>query len=504
MAGDPNQANKILVNRYKILELIGQGAMGTVYRAEDLFVNNLNVAIKFLSRSLDDHKMIQRFQREATISALLSERSINIVKVTDYGVDDNQAPFYVMEFLEGESLSEIIQFHKLTILQFLNFTRQICLAMETAHNGIFFEGEICPIIHRDIKPSNIYVTEDQEKGELIKVLDFGIAKLLQNESVANQSFMGTPKYCSPEQIQGEELDNRSDIYSFGILMYEMLTKKMPWQIEDNSFSTWHKIHTQMIPEEFEPKLKIPPELQKLIMLCLAKSPNDRPQSVGDIIQQLDSIGRKIKPRGLQKGDTITSPILNAVTGEHSISELEQTYLDSFWPKNKPQQKIVFPRLTIIEKDIYPSLWTMLDEKDINNRKDNICHNEFLFKSYPYPMILWITVLYNLEHGPRWLPCYLDLKTKIGQQVTKILGDSKEYYILLFALNKPKQCQHFLSAKILLKQRTSLKQWGDVAKKLSIPDSTQSVNSKKTLKHEFEEIKPRIILDIQKNTTTGRM
>lgn len=493
---------KLLVNRYQLIELVGSGAMGKVYRAEDKALNNTNVAIKFLSRSLDDLKMIKRFQREATISALLSERSINIVKVTDYGVDESKAPFYVMEFLEGENLGEVIHYHELPLLKFLNFIRQICLAIETAHNGIFFEGEICPIIHRDLKPSNIFIIDDDQQGELVKVLDFGIAKLLQSEKEQTQSFMGTPKYCSPQQIQGEELDNRSDIYSLGVIMYEMLTKKMPFSLEKETMGEWYKAHTQMIPDSFPAKLKIPVDLQKLIMRCLAKSPNDRPQSVGEIIQSIDNIGRTLKPKLPQNNtsNVITSPLLNSAIFQKPISEIEKIYLDTGWPSNKPLEKIVFPRLTSLKEGNFPSLWAMLDEEDINNRKNDIRYNKFLFQSYPYPMILWITLLYSVKNGPRWLPCYLDLKTNIGQQMTNALGDYKEYYVLLFPVNKPEKCQHIMSLKVMLKQRTLLKQWASVGKMLGVKNTSELVVSKKQLKQDFEALKPEIILEIQKTHT----
>lgn len=494
---------KLLVNRYQLIELVGAGAMGKVYRAEDKASKGLIVAVKILSRSLDDMKMIQKFQREATISALLSERSFNIVKVTDYGVDENKVPFYVMEFLNGENLDDFIQYHEIPILKFLDLTHQICLAMDTAHNGIFFEGEICPIVHRDLKPSNIFVIEDDQKGEVIKVLDFGIAKLLHTEGEKTDVFQGTPKYCSPEQIQGHDLDNRSDIYSLGMVLYEMLEKRMPFDLEDNSVGSWYKAHTQMIPDGFKAELNIPLDLQRLVMRCLAKSPNDRPQSIGEITQIIDNVTRSLQPK--------ISPFVNSdilvsqnpqeqKSNQKYISPLEKIYLDSAWPENKPKEKIVFPRLTTLKNDIFPSLWTMLDEDDIDNRKTNTRYNKFIFQSYPHPMILWITVLYSMEEEPRWLPCYLDLKTKVGEEVTNTLSNNKEYHILLFALNKPEKCKEIISLKILLKQRTMLKQWASVGKMLSLKDTNQAVVSKRKLKQDFETLKPKIILEIQKSHT----
>ena len=222
MSSSDSYQEQLLVKRYQLQEIIGEGAMGKVYRAEDLASKGHIVAVKMLTRSLDDMKMIKNFQREATISALLSEISPHIVKVMDYGIDDQQVPFYVMELLNGESLSDVIEFHQISLMRFFDYIHQICLAIEIAHNGIFFQGEMCPIVHRDLKPSNIVVTEDEEGNEQIKVLDFGIAKLLQTENKATEKFVGTPRYCSPEQLQGLKLDNRSDIYSLGIVLMIVL------------------------------------------------------------------------------------------------------------------------------------------------------------------------------------------------------------------------------------------------------------------------------------------
>ncbi|MGK7955736.1 MAG: serine/threonine protein kinase, partial [Crocosphaera sp.] len=232
--------HRLLANRYQLVDLVGSGAMGQVYRAEDKLLGGVTVAVKFLSQALLNSKMRDRFEREATVSALLGEKSNHIVRVRDYGVDEKEIPFYVMEFLKGESLSEVIKFRPLSLPRFLKILRQICFGLECAHKGIMFEGEMCPIIHRDIKPSNVLVIHDPALGELVKILDFGIAKLIQSGEAQTQSFMGTLAYCSPEQIEGKELDSRSDIYSLGVMMYEMITGDMPIFPENSSFGGWYE------------------------------------------------------------------------------------------------------------------------------------------------------------------------------------------------------------------------------------------------------------------------
>ena len=121
----------------------------------------------------------------------------------------------------------MIRKQHLSLPRFLSMARQIGLGLQCAHNGILVDGTICPIIHRDVKPSNMLVIQDPSFGELVKVLDFGIAKLLLSDGDHTKFYLGTLAYSSPEQMEGKELDNRSDIYSLGVMMFEMLTGKMP-------------------------------------------------------------------------------------------------------------------------------------------------------------------------------------------------------------------------------------------------------------------------------------
>lgn len=495
---------KLLVQRYLIKEVVGVGGMGTVYRAQDTVSKNQNVAVKILSRSLNNMKMIKQFQREATFSALLSERSNHIVKVTDYGVDEQKVPFYVMEFLEGENLDDLIEVHDLSLNQFFDFVNQICRAMETAHNGIFFEGEIYPLIHRDLKPSNIFIIEDDTGKQIVKILDFGIAKLVKEDSNDTQNFMGTPKYCSPEQLQGKQLDNRSDIYSLGMIMYLMLCKKYPWDLEIDSVGLWYKAHTELPPNPFPPELNISPDLENLVLKCLEKSPDNRPQNVGEIIQKLEHIARKLNINNQQKKENKSNLIdINSDSlepNQENISPKEKFLLTNEWPDNKPKQKIVFPRIVFYENTILPTICTMLENEDIKKRKDNIRYSKFLFQSYPYPMILWITLLYSPKHEPRWLPCYLDLKTKVGQQLVTALSESKEYFVLFYSLEKPHQCIDLQTFKVMLKQRTNLKQWMSVSNMISIKHEDEALFSRRKLKQDLETLKPQILKELEKSNT----
>ncbi|ACK66262.1 serine/threonine protein kinase [Rippkaea orientalis PCC 8801] len=488
---DPRH-RRLLANRYQLIDLVGSGAMGQVYRAEDKLLGGVTVAVKFLSQALLNKNMRDRFEREATISALLGEKSIHIVRVRDYGVDEKEIPFYVMEFLQGESLSEVIKFRPLTISRFLKLTRQICFGMECAHKGIMFQGEMCPIVHRDIKPSNILVIQDAALGELVKILDFGIAKLVQSGEAQTQSFMGTLAYCSPEQIEGKELDSRSDIYSLGIMMYEMLTGEMPIFPENSSFGGWYEAHHYTKPKPISPKLNLPCALEDLIFQCLAKVPDERPQSISQLLQGLE----RLEPNqpDSQQETLVNTPtvVADKSTDRKSQPKLprgEDYCLKMTWPENKPKQKIVFPHGIKAAEATFASLWVMLEQQDIINRMSSIRYNQFVFITTPHPMILWLTVLYHRDYGPRWLPCYLDLKTSSGQRFARLLGELGAYWILFFPLEGSDRCQHVMTTTIAPNQRKNLQEW---ANKSQLLKGGQPQVTKRMLRAEFEKLKPAIV------------
>ena len=497
---------RLLANRYQLIELAGSGAMGQVYRAEDKLLGGVTVAVKFLSQALLNQKMKERFEREATISALLGEKSSHIVRVKDYGLDEKEIPFYVMEFLQGESLSDVIKYRPLTVDRFLKVVRQICFGLESAHKGILYQGELCPIIHRDIKPSNILIVEDAALGELVKILDFGIAKLVQSEESQTQAFMGTLAYCSPEQMEGKELDNRSDIYSLGIMMYEMLTGDMPLFPDNSSFGGWYEAHHHTKPQPMNPIHRVPSAIEALVMKCLAKSPHSRPQKIDEVLRAIEAIEsvptsqskpvNQVKPLPDLDPTIINLPDNSGPTivAEKSFSRttlpgVKETCLQMGWPQDKPVQKIVFPQVLRASEGTFATLWVMLDQQDILSRMTSIRYNQFLMMTSPHPMLLWITVLYHREHGPRWLPCYLDLKTSSGQRLTNLLGEGSKYWILFFSLENPQRCQQSMTATIAPNQCKLLKEWAENSQ--SMPGGKPQI-TKRLLKQEFEKLKPKIV------------
>jgi serine/threonine protein kinase len=499
MTMDPN-TGRLLANRYQLLELIGKGAMGRVYQAKDMLLGGVIVAVKFLAQTLLNKKMRDRFEQEATICAILGEKNNHIVRVRDYGVDENEISFYVMEYLEGESLSEVIRQQPLSLSRFLNISRQICSGLQCAHKGIVIDGTLSPIIHRDIKPSNILVLQDTSFGELVKILDFGIAKLVQSDSAQTHSFMGTLAYCSPEQMEGKELDKRSDIYSLGVMMFEMLTREMPILGESHSFGGWYKAHHFAPPRTFEsvnPSLRLPKALENLVMSCLAKEPNARPQSVEEVLRTI----KKLED-GIDRSRRLGERIAEKLSNSQVITNLEYKRAPSAdevcrqqsWPKNKPQSAIVFPHIIKTESELLATLWVMLNKQDIQNRQVSTRYNQFLFLEAPHPMVLWITALHNREYGANWLPCYLDLKTDLGQKIVRLLGDAGCYRILFFALTNPERCAHVMSSTIAPAQRKLLTKWANTSQ--TAPSAGQSQFSKKVLKQEFEKLKPKILMKLE--------
>lgn len=496
---DPN-IGRVLVNRYQLVELLGQGAMGRVYGAKDNLLGGVPVAVKFLAQTLLNQKMRDRFEREAMTCALLGQRSIHIVRVSDYGVDEDEIPFYVMEYLKGESLSEIIMQQPLTLPRFLSLSRQICLGLQTAHQGIPVDGELCPIVHRDIKPSNILISQDETFGELAKILDFGIAKTLQAEANQTNCFMGTLAYSSPEQMEGQELDARSDLYSLGVMMFQMLTGKMPLNADTHTFGGWYRAHHHQPPRAFEAvnsNVKVPKALQNLIMSCLSKSPSDRPQSAVEVIRSLEPLEQRFGT-GWQIGKRIEAtlsrvPVTNTPKAPSLMSPTDICKFAS-WPANKPIGDICFANPIRTSKEVLATLWVMLSKQEVENRRNCTRYNYFLFAPMPHPTLLWLTVLYNSQHGPRWLPCYLDLKTSQGQQLTRLLGEAGQYRILFFTKEEPQRCANIQVAPIAPAQCQRMKEWITMGQ--MSPTTSQFQVSKNQLKDALEEQKPRILMQLE--------
>ncbi len=265
---------QILGNRYEVQELLGQGGMAQVYRARDRVLGR-SVAIKILrAEYTSDASLVARFQREARAAANLVHP--NIVAIYDVGQDGTQF-FIVMEYITGSTLKEIIrQRAPLTVDFALKVTEQVCAALEYAHRH--------GVIHRDIKPQNILLSEDEE---VVKVADFGIAKSqIDPETTAERLAMGTVKYVSPEQARGIEVVPQSDIYSLGVVLFEMLTAQQPFDGETPvSIALAHAEAPPPRPRAINPYL--PPAVEGIILRALSKDPADRFASARELRQSLE-------------------------------------------------------------------------------------------------------------------------------------------------------------------------------------------------------------------------
>lgn len=284
LSREDERVGEVLSGRFRIIELIGKGGMAVVYKAEDLLLGS-TVAIKMLlSHVEEDAGMVERFIREAKASSRVSHP--NLMKLLDFGEDESGSPFLVVEYLPGRSLASLQkELQVLGVNNTIHIFTQISEAVGAAHG----KG----LIHRDLKPSNIMLIKSEETEHFVKVVDFGLAK----QSVSSESqqltqtgeVFGSPLYMSPEQCRGDVVDNRTDIYSLGIMLYEALTGKVPFYGE-NMVATISK-HMTEPPLPFQrvrPDLYIPEKLEAVVMKTLSKSPVDRYASMADFREALIS------------------------------------------------------------------------------------------------------------------------------------------------------------------------------------------------------------------------
>jgi serine/threonine-protein kinase len=267
-------SERLLGGRYELEQLLGQGGMAQVYRARDRVLDR-PVAVKLLRPEYaNDATFVARFQREARAAANLVHP--NIVAVYDVGQDGNQH-YIVMEYIAGRTLKEFIRERApLPVDLALRIAEEVCTALEYAHRH--------GLIHRDIKPQNILLDEE---GEVVKVADFGIAKSrLDPESTADRLALGTVKYISPEQARGVEVVPQSDLYSLGVVLYEMLTGRQPFDGETPvSIALQHIEAEPPPPRQINPY--IPPAVEAILLRALAKNPRERYASAREMRQALE-------------------------------------------------------------------------------------------------------------------------------------------------------------------------------------------------------------------------
>lgn len=307
-------SSRLLAGRYELIEKIGEGGMAIVYKAKCRLLNRY-VAIKILRPEFTkDEQFVENFRRESQAAAGLSHP--NIVSVYDVGQEGN-IHFIVMELVEGKTLSELIEEKgRLDYKEAINITRQVASALSLAHKN--------QIVHRDIKPHNILITNTG----VAKLADFGIAKAVSASTIigGNNKVMGSVHYFSPEQARGAYVDERSDIYSLGIVLYEMLTGKVPFDGDNPISIALMHINDPMPPVSAEVP-GIPPQLEKIIMKATDKYQTNRYRTADEMIEDLDNIEFITKVMG-QKAFTIAGEEEKEQPAVSVHSERERTHRKS--------------------------------------------------------------------------------------------------------------------------------------------------------------------------------
>ena len=292
---DP-MVGRTIADNFRLLAAIGSGAMGTIYKAQQLSLGK-TVVIKLLHRHLlGDPTLSKRFHREAQTASRLNHP--NVIQVIDFGQMDNGSLFIAMEHVPGVDLAEMLfRDFPLDPRRTIHILKQTCFALDEAHaNGV---------LHRDLKPENIMVGDRRNMKDFVKVLDFGIAKLQDSVAEAN-SFQtvagvvcGTPEYMSPEQARGDKLDGRTDLYALGIILYQMLSNRLPFEGESaRGVVTKHLTEKPVPPGKHQSG--VPRGLENLTLALLAKDRDQRPASALDVAAELERLDREIEAARLRQ------------------------------------------------------------------------------------------------------------------------------------------------------------------------------------------------------------
>jgi serine/threonine protein kinase len=322
LTNDPDGPRQEVLNKgqqfgsYVILDSIGSGGMGEVYLARDTRLDR-TVALKVLSPDISqDKRRMQRFRQEAKVASSLNQP--NILTVYEFGEVDGLT-FLATEFIDGETLRDYLHGKRLALAEILDISIQVLAALDAAHEA--------RIVHRDIKPENVML---RRRDRVVKVLDFGLAKVTENSKHSGDEaatefrtapgvIMGTINYMSPEQAQARDVDERTDIWSTGVLIYEMLTGKMPF----SGTTTSHTIVQILEKDPVSPaKLaQVPSELERIVLKAIAKRPDERYHTAKEMLNELRSLQKRLEMNAeLER----TSPFVNA--DEHGLAAKQKRVL----------------------------------------------------------------------------------------------------------------------------------------------------------------------------------
>jgi len=296
----------LLADRYEIIEELGKGGMGKVYRVEDKKIKE-EIALKLIKPEIaSDKKTLERFSNELKTARKITHKSVCRM----YHLGEQKGTYFItMEYIPGENLKGMIRMsEQLSIGTTIKIAKQVCEGLSEAHG--------LGVVHRDLKPSNIMI---DKKGNA-RIMDFGIASSLKTKRITDEgTIIGTPEYMSPEQVEGKRVDHRSDIYSLGVILYEMVIGRVPFE-GDTALSIAYKHKHETPQDPLKLNTQIPKDLNDVILKCLEKNKEDRYQSAGEVQSVLDRIEKKIPTteRVVPKRKPITS---KEITLQFSLKKL---------------------------------------------------------------------------------------------------------------------------------------------------------------------------------------
>lgn len=392
-------SKKVLGQRFQLESKLGEGGMGSVYRALDLETRR-SVAVKILRKDLSESRHARRrFAREARAAGMLDHPNI----VAIYRFFDEARPYMVMEIADGVSMRRFVRREKPTHERLLGLAIQLCDALAHAHDR--------GIVHRDMKPDNIVVSHTPEGGDLVKVLDFGLARVRLPEIshlTRSGSALGTCSYMAPEQASGRPADERSDLYSLGVILYEAVCGRTPFTADDPASILYMHVHEEpRNPRSHNPDIH--PELESLILRLMAKKPDKRPSNARILKEQLVSLRR------LMRGEiTVMEAEPVAVQGGIGLPQALPEAVPIMEPLPGQSVSVLtadVPAFKLLTRGRNPLEATELEAELIENLEESVRqHDGRVLDRYGTRVV---AAFCGADHGPRAVHSVQHMRSRVG-------------------------------------------------------------------------------------------